>query len=81
MIKSHFLLELWGNVEADGTWSGLVRLAKDGTVDFVMCDLMHTYSRSQVNINYIHKRKNIPNYHCVGSSAFRTFKQIRILGL
>ena len=43
-------LELWGNVESDGKWNGLVRLAKDGTVDFVMCDLMHTYSRSQVNI-------------------------------
>ena len=43
-------LELWGNVESDGKWNGLVRLAKDGTVDFVMCDLMHTYSRSQVKI-------------------------------
>ena len=38
----------WGHVEADGTWSGLVRHAKDGIVDFVICDVFLTYSRAQV---------------------------------
>ena len=38
----------WGHVEADGTWSGLVRHAKDEVVDFVICDVFLTYSRSQV---------------------------------
>ena len=40
----------WGHVEADGTWSGLVRHAKDGIVDFVICDVFLTYSRSQVTL-------------------------------
>ena len=38
----------WGHLEADGTWSGLVRHAQDGIVDFVICDVFLTYSRSQV---------------------------------
>ena len=40
----------WGHVEADATWSGLVRHAKDGVVDFCICDIFLTYSRSQVQI-------------------------------
>ena len=42
------ILGKWGHVEADGTWSGLVRHAKDEVVDFVICDVFLTYSRSQV---------------------------------
>ena len=58
------ILGKWGHVEADGTWSGLVRHAQDGVVDFVICDVFLTYSRSQV-INllsmlgrlYVHTRE------------------------
>ena len=44
----NIILGKWGHVEADGTWSGLVRHAKDGIVDFVICDVFLTYSRAQV---------------------------------
>ena len=44
----YIIIGKWGHVEADGTWSGLVRHAKDGIVDFVICDVFLTYSRAQV---------------------------------
>ena len=47
------IVELWGHVKPDGTWSGLVRLAKDDKVDIIMCDMMHTFPRTQVYIQYI----------------------------
>ena len=46
------IVELWGHVKPDGTWSGLVRLAKDDKVDIIMCDMMHTFPRTQVHIQY-----------------------------
>ncbi len=39
---------LWGHIEADGTWSGLVWEAASGAVDFVICDIFIVYSRQQV---------------------------------
>ena len=38
----------WGHIEADGSWSGLVRLAADGAVDFVISDVFIIYLRQQV---------------------------------
>ena len=37
----------WGHVEENG-WTGLVRHAQDGVVDFVICDVFLTYTRSKV---------------------------------
>ena len=38
----------WGHIEADGSWSGLARLAADGDVDFVISDVFIIYLRQQV---------------------------------
>ena len=38
----------WGHIEADGTWSGLVADAADGSVDFVIADVFIIYLRQQV---------------------------------
>jgi hypothetical protein len=39
---------LWGNIEDNGKWSGLVNEASSGAVDFVMSSVMIMYSRHQV---------------------------------
>ena len=38
----------WGHIEEDGTWSGVVADAADGSVDFVISDVFIIYLRQQV---------------------------------
>jgi len=39
---------LWGHIEADGSWSGLIAYSAFNLVDFAICDIFITYTRTQV---------------------------------
>ena len=42
----------WGHLKEDGEWSGLIGHASKNIVDFVICDVLIAFGRSQVFRNW-----------------------------
>ena len=40
--------EMWGNIEPDGSWNGMINQVSKGDYDIAMSDIFISYGRSQV---------------------------------